>query len=147
MFTFPIGFDRGLADQFERMRREMDAMFGDWGSPQGIRAVAAGSYPAINIGASPEQVDVYVFAAGVSPQSLDVSLQQNLLTVSGERKIDPPEGAQAYRRERFNGSFKRVITLPDDVDPDKVDATYRDGVLHIAIQRKEKLQPRKIQVQ
>ena len=57
-----------------------------------------------------------------------------------------PEGAQAYRRERFNGSFKRVITLPEDVDPDKVNAAYRDGVLHITVERKEELQPRKIEV-
>jgi HSP20 family protein len=146
MFGYLTGFDRDYFDQFERMRRQMDGMFGDRGSPLGIRSVAAGSYPAINVGASPKQVDVYVFAAGMDPKSLDISLQQNLLTVSGERKIELPEGAQAYRRERFNGSFKRVITLPDDVDPDSVNAAYRDGVLHITVQRKEELQPRKIEV-
>ena len=91
-------------------------------------------------------MDVYVFAAGVDPKSLDISLQQNLLTVSGERKIELPKGAQAYRRERFYGSFRRVITLPEDVDPGKVNAGYRDGVLHITVQRKQELQPRKIEV-
>lgn len=146
MLGFSTGFDRDLFDQFERMRRQMDEMFGDRGGPLGIRSVAAGTYPAINVGASPKQVDVYVFAAGVDPQSLDSSLQQNLLTVSGERKIERPEGAQAYRRERFNGRFKRVITLPEDVDPEKVNAVCRDGVLHISVQRKEELQPRKIEV-
>mgnify|MGYP003625313546 CR=1 FL=1 len=146
MFGYLTGFDHDLFDQFERMRRQMDEMFGDRGGPLGIRSVAAGTYPAINVGASPKQVDAYVFAAGVDPQSLDISLRQNLLTVSGERKIELPEGAQAYRRERFNGSFKRVITLPDDVDPDSVDAAYRDGVLHISVQRREELQPRKIEV-
>lgn len=146
MFGYLTGFDHDLFDQFERMRRQMDVMFGDRGGPLGIRSVAAGTYPAINVGASPKQVDAYVFAAGVDPQSLDISLRQNLLTVSGERKIELPEGAQAYRRERFNGSFKRVITLPDDVDPDSVDAAYRDGVLHISVQRREELQPRKIEV-
>lgn len=146
MFGYMTGFDSDLFDQFERMRREMDAMFGASGGPLSIRSVAAGTYPAINVGASPKQVDVYVFAAGADPKSLDISLQQNLLTVSGERKIELPEGAQAYRRERFTGSFRRVITLPDDVDPDKVNATYKDGVLHISVQRKEELQPRKIEV-
>ena len=146
MFGYLTGFDSDFFDQFERLRREMDAMFGDSGGPLGIRSVAAGTYPAINFGASPKQVDVYVFAAGADPKSLNISLQQNLLTVSGERKIELPEGAQAYRRERFSGSFKRVITLPDDVDPDKVNATYKDGVLHITVQRKEELQPRKIEV-
>ena len=146
MFGYLTGFDNDLFAQFERMGREMDAVFGDKGGARGIRSVTAGTYPAINIGASPKQVDVYVFAAGAYPKSLDISLQQNLLTVSGERKIELPESAQAYRRERFTGSFKRVITLPDDVDTDKVNATYKDGVLHITVQRKEELQPRKIEV-
>jgi HSP20 family protein len=51
-----------------------------------------------------------------------------------------------YRHERFSGRFKRVITLPEDIDPDKVSAAYQDGVLHIVVQRKEELQPRKIEV-
>lgn len=146
MYGYLTGFDRDLFGQLERMRREMDGLFGESGGPLGIRSVAAGTYPAINVGASPKQVDIYVFAAGMDPKSLDISLQQNLLTVSGERKTELPEGALAYRRERFNGSFKRVITLPEDVEPEKVDAAYRDGVLHIVIQRKEELQPRKIEV-
>lgn len=146
MFGYLTGFDSNFVDEFERVRRQMDAIFGDSGGPLGIRSVAAGTYPAINVGASQKQVDIYVFAAGADPKSLDISLQQNLLTVSGERTIELPEGAQMYRRERFTGNFKRVITLPDDVDPDKVNATYKDGVLHVAVQRKEELQPRKIEV-
>lgn len=146
MLGYLTGLDSDLFDQFERIRRQMNEMLGDRSSPLSIRSVAAGTYPAINVGASPKQVDVYVFAASVDPKSLDVSLQQNLLTVSGERKIDLPENAQAYRRERFNGSFKRVITLSDDVDPDSVDATYQEGLLHICVQRRKELQPRKIKI-
>ena len=146
MFGYLTGFDNDFFDQIERMRREMDQSFGDRSGSLGIRSVAAGTYPAINIGASPKQVDVYVFAAGVNPKSLDISLQQNLLTVSGERKIELPEKAQVYRRERFNGGFQRVVTLPEDVDPAKVDAGYRDGVLRITVQRREEVQPRKIEV-
>lgn len=146
MLGYLSGINRDFLDQFERMRREMDELFGDRGGPLGIRSVAAGTYPAINIGASPKQVDVYVFAAGMNPEYLDISLQQNLLTVSGERKAELPADVQAYRRERFNGDFRRVITLPEDVDPERVEATYRDGVLHVTIQRKEELQPRKIEV-
>lgn len=146
MLGYLTGFNNDFFDQFERMRWEMDQLFGDWGSPLGIRSVAAGTYPAINVGVSPKQVDVYVFAAGVDPKKLDISMQQNLLTVSGERKIDLPETAQAYRHERFSGEFRRVITLPEDVDPEKVDARSRDGVLQITVQRKEELQPRKIEI-
>jgi HSP20 family protein len=146
MFGYLTGFENDFFDQFERMRRQMDELFGDRGGPRGIRSVAVGTYPAINIGASPQQVDVYVFVAGIDPKSLDISLQQNLLTVSGDRKIELPEGAQEFRHERFNGSFKRVISLPEDVDPTKVNAAYRDGVLHISVQRKKERQPRKIEV-
>jgi HSP20 family protein len=146
MLGYLTGFDNDLFDQFERMRRQMDWLFGERGGPLGIRSVASGTYPAINVGASSEQVDVYVFAAGTDPKSLDVSLQQNLLSVSGERKIDIPKEAQLYRHERFDGSFRRVITLPDDVDPEKVSATHRDGVLHITVQRREVVKPRKIEV-
>ncbi len=112
----------------------------------GIRSVAAGSFPAINIGASPSRVAVYVFAAGVDPKGLDISLQQNLLTLSGERKATLPGDVQLYRNERFDGAFRRVITLHDDVDPDKVQATYRNGVLQVTIERREEVKPRRIEV-
>jgi len=146
MFGYLTGFDNDLFDQFERMRRQMDQLLGEGGGPLGIRSVAAGTYPAINIGASPEQVDVYVFAAGMDPGTIDISLQQNLLSVSGERNAHLPEGVQPFRQERFSGGFRRVITLPEDVDADKVSATYRDGVLHISVRRREKVQPRRIEV-
>jgi HSP20 family protein len=138
--------DQDLLSQFERMRAQMDRVFGATGEAMGIRSVAAGTYPAVNVAASPEQVDVYVFAAGMDPEKLDVSLQQNLLTVSGERKVELPENVQPYRRERFSGRFRRVMTLPEDVDPDKVEATYVDGILHITVQRIESSRPRKITV-
>jgi HSP20 family protein len=146
MWSYLRGFDADLFDQLDRMRQEMDAVFGARPGGAGIRSVAAGSFPAINIGASPSRVDVYVFAAGVDPQSLDISLQQNLLTLSGERPAAVPENVQLYRRERFDGGFKRVITLPDDVDPDQVQASYRDGVLHVMIERREEVKPRRIEV-
>lgn len=146
MVDFLTGFDNDFFDQFENMRREMDRLFGGGPGSLGIRSMARGSCPAINVGASPERVDVYVYAAGVDPKTLDVSLQQNLLTISGERSIDLPEDAQLYRNERFSGTFRRAITLPEDVDPDKVDATYRDGLLHITVQRREAVKPRHIEV-
>jgi HSP20 family protein len=138
--------DDRLFDDFRRVQRELDEVFGAGPARSGIRAVARGTYPPINIGATPEQVDVYVFAAGIDPASLDISIQQNLLTVGGERKADGEEGAQYYRRERFDGAFRRALTLPEDVDPDRVSAQYRDGVLHIRVARRESTQPRQIEV-
>jgi HSP20 family protein len=91
-------------------------------------------------------VDVYLFAAGLDPKRLDISMQQNLLVLAGDRKVPVDETADYYRQERFDGEFRRVVTLPDDVDPDRVDATYRDGVLQITVQRREASRPRQITV-
>jgi HSP20 family protein len=124
----------------------MDHLFGRSAFPAGIRAVRRGTFPPINVGSTPDRVDVYLFAAGLDPRAIDISIQQNLLAVSGSRKVEVQEDAEYYRRERFDGDFRRVITLPDDVDPDKVDATYRDGVLQITVQRRESARPRQITV-
>jgi HSP20 family protein len=145
MLGYMTNFEGSLLDQFDRLHREMDELFAQ-PYPASIRAVARGSYPAINVGASADQVDVYVFAAGVDPSSLDIEIQQNLLTISGERKLEEKEDANYYLRERFKGGFRRVLTLPEDVDPDQVEAGYQDGVLHVTIQRREEVKPRRIQV-
>lgn len=147
MFGSLLGsFDTSLFDEFRRLESEMDQLFGRGSLPAGIRAMRRGTFPPINVGATPERVDVYLFAAGLDPKSLDISIQQNLLAVSGERKVPLEEAADYYRQERFGGEFRRVITLPDDVDPDRVDAKYRDGVLQITVQRREAARPRQITV-
>jgi HSP20 family protein len=135
-----------LLDQLGRWDSDWDSFF--TGSPwaTGVRSVRQGTFPPLNVGSSPESVDVYLFAAGLDPKSLDLSLQQNLLTVSGQRQQDEEQDATYYRRERFNGTFQRVLTLPEDVDPDKVDATYKDGVLHVQMARKEEVKPKRIKV-
>lgn len=138
-----------LDDMFDELRRaqqDMEQLFGPRTWPAGIRSVARGTYPAINVGATSEGVDVYVFAAGLDPKALDISIQQNLLTLAGERKVEMPEKVEHYRRERFSGPFRRVIALPEDVDPDQVEAHYADGVLHVAIRRRDASRPRQIEV-
>ncbi len=145
MLGFVSGIDRDLLRQFERVSQQMERMMGLRGA-NGIRSGGVNAFPAVNLGASPEQVDVYVFVAGMDAEKLDISLQQNLLSISGERKAALPEDAQVYRNERFNGAFRRVVTLPEDIDPDQVNASYRDGVLHITVKRKEEAKPRQIQV-
>jgi len=136
----------GLIDQVRRMEREMNQLFGGSPWPSSIRSVAEGAYPPINIGSTPDQVDVYLFAAGLNPDSLDISIQQNLLTVVGDRNLQAEEGADYYRKERYDGGFRRVVNLPDDVDPDQVEASYRDGVLQVTVKRREAARPRQISV-
>jgi HSP20 family protein len=140
------GIDTNLFGEFRRLENEVDQLFARSAWPAGIRAVRRGTFPPINVGATPEKVDVYLFAAGLDPKDLDISIQQNLLAVSGSRRVPVNEEAEYYRRERFDGDFRRVIQLPDDVDPDRVDAKYRDGVLQITVQRRESARPRQIEV-
>jgi HSP20 family protein len=140
------GLETDLFDQFRRLESEMGQLFGHSPWPAGIRAVQRGTFPPINVGATPERVDVYLFSAGLDPKKVDVSIQQNLLSVAGSRKVEVNQNAEYYRRERYDGDFRRVITLPDDVDPERVEAKYRDGVLQITIQRREAARPRQITV-
>ncbi len=145
MLGFVPGIDQDLLRQFERINQQMERMMGLRGGSS-IRAGGVDAFPAVNMGVSPEQVDVYVFAAGMDMDKLDLSIQQNLLSISGERNVELPEDAQVYRRERFSGAFRRVVSLPEDIDPDRVDAVYRDGVLHITVKRREEARPRRIEV-
>ena len=146
MFGRLTNFEGSLVDDLRRMQQDMEEIFGPVAWPAGIRSVARGTFPPINVGSTSENVNVYLFAAGVDPKTLDILIQQNLLTVVGERPIETPENAEYYRRERFSGSFRRVISLPEDVDPEKVEARYVDGILHVAIQRREAARPRRIEV-
>jgi HSP20 family protein len=140
------GFDTDLFDQVRRLESEMGQILGYSAGPAGIRAVQRGSFPPINVGATADRVDVYLFAAGLDAAKLEVSIQQNLLSISGSRRVEARQDAEYYRRERYDGDFRRVITLPEDVDPERVEAKYRDGVLQITVQRREATRPRQITV-
>jgi HSP20 family protein len=104
----------------------------------------------LNVGGTPQSVEIYAFAPGLDPASLDVNLDRGVLTISGERKANLPareEKAAVHINERFAGRFNLVVSLSDDVDPNAVSADYRDGVLHVSIKRREAAQPRRINVQ
>ena len=139
-------FSTNLFDDVRRIESELDQLLGRSPYATSIRAVPRGTYPPINVGATPERVDVYLFAAGVDPKTIDVSIQQNLLTVSGSRRVEVNRDAEYYRRERYDGDFHRVIALPEDADPDRVDARYNDGVLHVTVQRRQPAKARQIEI-
>jgi len=139
-------FPRDLFSELDRLQRELQQSV-DF-SPS-IRGLPRGGFPAMNIGHTPKSVEIYVFAPGIDPAAIDVQIEKSVLTVAGERKDDLPakeEKAAVHIDERFAGRFRRVVTLPDDVDPSAVNARYRDGVLHISISRREAAQPRRISI-
>lgn len=140
-------FPRDVFAELDRLQREMREAFDL--SPS-IRGFGRGGFPALNVGGTPQSVEIYAFAPGLDPAKLDVNLDRGVLTIAGERPADlPADDAKAavHINERFAGRFRRVVTLPDDVDPNGVSADYRDGVLHISVKRRESAQPRRITVQ
>ncbi|WP_263769188.1 Hsp20/alpha crystallin family protein [Propionivibrio soli] len=140
---FPSDF---LAD-LERMQRQMLRFAGPASS---IRGFGRSGFPALNVGTTPESIEIFAFAPGLDPATVDVTIDRGVLTVSGERKSElPSDGNKSavHINERFNGSFRRVVSLPDDVDPDNPTAKYADGVLHIRIMRRAAAQSRRIEIQ
>jgi HSP20 family protein len=159
MYESMLNFPGAAFGDFARLRRELDDWFGAGGPPSNIRSVAPGTFPAINIGNTPASVEIYAFAPGIDPSKVEVVVDRGVLTLSGERTSQLPDGnggngAEAndkkvtvYSRERVGGRFRRAISLPEDVDAAQVSATYRDGVLRISVPRRESAQPKRINIQ
>ena len=146
MYSTLFNFSDDLFNELENLQRHWVGR----NILSNIRPVARGSFPAINLGSTPSSIEVYAFVPGVDAKSLDIQIDKNLLTLQGERVLQlPKEDSKltVYAQERFSGKFKRVITLPDDVDVSKVSATYKEGVLHISIQRREEAQTKRIEIQ
>lgn len=81
---------------------------------------------------------------GVNKNDVKIELRDNQLIVSGERKQEHKEGRRV--QERFHGSFQRVFTLPSHVDANKIEASYEDGVLYLAVPKSEAVKPKQIQI-
>jgi HSP20 family protein len=141
-------FPRNVLAELDRMQREMRDAFDL--SPS-IRGLGRGGFPAVNVGGTPQSVEILAFAPGLDPATVEVKLDRGVLTIAGERPADLPseEGGKAavHINERFSGRFRRVISLSDDIDPNGVSVTYRDGILHVTAKRRESAQPRRINVQ
>jgi HSP20 family protein len=84
--------------------------------------------------------------AGIDPGSLDINVEGSVLTISATRQSRTEEGVQWLVNERLTGSFRRQLTLGDDVDPDKIQATYENGVVTLTLPIREQAKPRRIQI-
>ena len=139
-------FPSDIFSEMERLHREVEQILEAGPS---IRGTVRSGFSALNVGSTPHSVELYAFLPGIDPNKIEVTLEQGVLTISGERQDDlltSQEKATIHIHERFSGHFRRVINLPDDVDPDSVDAKYADGVLHISLKREETAQPRRISI-
>ena len=142
-------FPRDMFAEMDRLQREMQQAFDL--SPT-IRGFGRTGFPALNVGSTPGAIEIYAFAPGLDPSTLDVQTERGVLTIAGERKsnLGSADGnndkTTVHINERFEGAFRRVITLPEDADVEAVQARYRDGIVQITIQRQAAAQPRRITV-
>jgi HSP20 family protein len=105
------------------------------------------AYPAADVSETDKTIEVKMDLPGINANDIDVQVNGNLLTVSGERKEEKEEKGKTYHRiERRNGRFSRSTTLPAAVKEDKVDAQYHDGVLTITMDKAEEAKSRRIKV-
>ena len=142
-----------IYDPFNTIRRlqdEMNRAFGSALTSSDDNSSSAVSHwvPAVDIHEDENRYVIIADVPGVEPESIEVTMENGVLTISGERKA--PEagssGRAARRTERLHGSFHRRFTLPDSVDAEGIEARSTHGVLEIGIPKKAQLQPRKIRV-
>jgi HSP20 family protein len=149
MYPSLTRFPGDLLAGFDGLQRQFDQLFGDRGWPSSIRAAGRGAFPAINMGVTPDVVEIFAFAPGLDPSRVEVSVDKGLLTIAGERPRQLPEESEklsVYASDRFTGPFRRVVSLPEDVDASRVEATYRNGVLKIVVPKAEASKPRRIEI-
>jgi HSP20 family protein len=131
--------------EMDRLRREMNRLFSDW--PAWAQGSTAPGYPSMNVWTDEDSAIVTAELPGVDREKIDISVEEDTLTVRGERQPDETEGATYHRRERRYGTFVRTFRLPFRVEANKVEATFTNGVLRIVLPRAEEEKPKKISVQ
>jgi HSP20 family protein len=130
-------FEREMED---RMRR----MF-DWDEDEGAKTFAFS--PRLNVAETESGYEVTVDLPGMKPEEVNVEFRDDALWITGERKSETEEKEKAYHRvERHYGSFRRIIRLDTDVNPESIGANYKEGVLTITAAKTEANRPKKIEV-
>jgi HSP20 family protein len=134
--------------ELNRLQSVLDQVFRP-AERSSIRPLTGTTFPVLNVGTTPETIEVMALAPGLDPKSLQLTVDRGVLTIAGERQSEIPEegdGLSIYAQERFTGSFRRVVSLPEEADAGKVDASYRDGILRITVAKHEASKPRRIEI-
>jgi HSP20 family protein len=129
----------------ERMNRLFEDFFASRGEEQDL---LAGSWtPSVDIYETEHEVVLTAELPGMDEKDIDIKVEDNTLTISGERRLEKEIKEENYHRiERAYGSFCRSFTLPNYVDQDKISAEYDNGILKITMPKKPELKPRKVKV-
>jgi HSP20 family protein len=135
--------------EFSTLQDRMNRLFRDSYGPEGREESLTTSQfaPAVDVYEDEHQVTLKIEVPGVDEKDIDVQIENNVLTVHGERKFEKEEKEENFRRvERQYGSFTRTFTLPTTVDAENVQASYDKGVLKIALPKKAEAKPKQIKV-
>src|SRR5918992_1450719 len=137
-------------ENFQTLRRlnsVLDEAFGSWPFQQESGSITSSWYPACDVFEDSESVKIVAELPGVKPEDVKLSLENNVLTIRGEKKQEAEEkNERVHRYERSYGSFERAFMLPSTVDGEKVSADYRDGILTVVVPKAERARPREIPV-
>jgi len=145
LFGVPGWETKNPFSELENMRRQVDRLYQGLFSPSG--RPGAGVFPLINLTEGKERYMIRAELPGVNSAELDIQATANTLSLAGERKIpEEKSGAKYHRRERESGRFSRVISLPGEINPDKVEASLVNGILTISVSKAEASKPRQISV-
>ena len=146
----PFGSIRRGGDVFNDLsgiQQEMNRLFDEFfGERQ--QELAEGSWlPSVDVSETGEEIVVRAELPGLSKEDIELNIQDNVLTLKGEKKQEKKEEKENHHRvERSYGSFSRSFTLPAGVDPENVQATFKDGVLVIALPKVEEAKQKKIEI-
>ena len=139
---------RDLVSVQDRLNRIFDEAFSGTGRGSDDERALGGSWaPAVDIFEHEGDLVLKAELPGVDPKDVDVHVENNVLTLRGERKLESEVKREQYHRvERAYGSFSRSFTLPNVVDTDKIKAEYKDGVLRLVLPKKEEAKPKQISI-
>lgn len=129
-------------DDFDQVRREMLRLL-----DSSIRDQSAGVFPPVNITQDDDNFYLRAEVPGIKPNELSISAVRNRVSLAGKREIQPEHDRVSYhRKERAEGSFDRTVTMPTEVDADRVDARYADGILTLTLPKAEHARVKTIKV-
>src|SRR5712671_1344359 len=134
--------------EFSTLQDRMNRLFRETQGNSQDEALTSSSFaPAVDVYEDEHNVTLKIEVPGIDEKDIDIRVENNLLTVHGERKIEKEEKEENYRRvERQYGSFTRTFTLPNTVDTENVQANYDKGVLKITLPKKAEAKPKQIKV-
>ena len=145
LFNIPAWRLRSPFDEWAQMRRQMDRLFEDAKAP--YQRAQAGVFPLINLTEDKNKYYIRAELPGVKAGDLDIQATASNLAITGERKIAAEDQEVRYhRREREAGKFSRMIGLPGEINPDKVEAKLENGILTIVVSKAEAAKPKQITV-